>query len=172
MSVLRSKQRQMWLFEEQKIKKNIYFFLCFFGSVMEPKKVNFHSKHDLKTGSQCSRDYCWPAPSANDCAQQLGIFNFDSMVWKLIDLPLTGAVIDLAVYKCTDERKMKDDIHSLLIICSFCEDVWEVGGASFTASPELAGMKGQMDAVVACFVCWRGDASGSERNTGSDLSSD
>lgn len=66
----------------------------------------------------------------------------------------------------------EDDIHSLLIICSFCEDVWEVGGASFTASPELAGTKGQMDAVVACFVCWRGDASGSERNSGSDLSSD
>lgn len=63
----------------------------------------------------------------------------------------------------------EDDIHSLLIICSFGEDVWEVGGVSFTASPGLAGMSGQMDAIAG-FVRRCRDANGSERNIGSNLS--
>lgn len=41
-----------------------------------------------------------------------------------------------------------DDILSLLIVCSFYEDVWEASGIFFTALSELADMKGQMDAIM------------------------
>lgn len=58
--------------------------------------------------------------------------------------------------------KADDSIHSLLIICSFCEDVWEADGASVTA---LSGLRGQMDAMT-CF-----HTSGSERNLASNFKS-
>lgn len=40
------------------------------------------------------------------------------------------------------------DIHSLLLICSRCEDMWEAGGEYFTALPEPTGLNGQMDAIT------------------------
>lgn len=61
---------------------------------------------------------------------------------------------------CLLMYKADDSVHSLLIICSFCEDVWEADRASVTA---LSGARGQMDAIT-CF-----HASGSERNLASNF---
>lgn len=44
--------------------------------------------------------------------------------------------MDLAAY-CSNSD---DDIHSLLGMCIFCEDVWEAAGEAFTALSELTGL--------------------------------